>query len=130
MTRVLLPFDRIADESSEPRGLPAPTTISSLRRMHTFVGPKVKVGRGASLSGAVALRGVCLVSDGATVKQSVLLLDSSLGSGAYLEDCIVGPTYEVWVGEWILGEPSSVNAPKKSNLRIITQYERRPSENA
>ena len=78
MTRVLLPFDSIADESSEPREIAAPTTISSLRRMRTFVGPKAKVGRGASLSGAVALREVCLVSNGATMKQSVLLLDSSL----------------------------------------------------
>jgi RNA polymerase primary sigma factor len=50
MTRVHLPFDRIADESSQPRGIAAPTTISSLRRMNTFVGPKAKVGREASLS--------------------------------------------------------------------------------
>jgi len=105
MTRVLLPFDSIADESSEPREIAAPTTISSLRRMRTFVGPKAKVGRGASLSVALAPRKVCFVSEGTTVKQSVLLLDSSPGSRAYLSECIVGPSYAVWMGEWIRGSP-------------------------
>jgi mannose-1-phosphate guanylyltransferase len=70
---------------------------------YTFVGPNAIVGRGASLSGAVAVGGDCRVSDGATVKQSVLLPGSSVGSGAYLEDCIVGPGYEVRPGEFIRG---------------------------
>ena len=70
---------------------------------YTFIGPKAVVGRGASLSGAVAVGDECWVSDGATVKQSVLLPGSSVGSGAYLEDCIVGPRYEVRPGEWIRG---------------------------
>jgi NDP-sugar pyrophosphorylase family protein len=70
---------------------------------YTFVGPNAEVGRGASLSGAVAVGEECLVSAGATVKQSVLLPGSSVGSGAYLEDCIVGPGYEVRAGEWIRG---------------------------
>jgi mannose-1-phosphate guanylyltransferase len=70
---------------------------------YTFVGPKAVVGRGASLSGAVAVGDECRVSDGATVKHSVLLPGSSVGSGAYLEDCIVGPGYEVRPGEWIRG---------------------------
>ena len=70
---------------------------------YTFIGPKAVVGRGASLSGAVAVGDECWVSDGATVKHSVLLPGSSVGSGAYLEDCIVGPRYEVRPGEWIRG---------------------------
>jgi mannose-1-phosphate guanylyltransferase len=70
---------------------------------YTFVGPNAIVGRDASLSGAVAVGGDCRVSDGATVKQSVLLPGSSVGSGAYLEDCIVGPGYEVRPGEFIRG---------------------------
>src|SRR5918997_1579824 len=70
---------------------------------YTFIGPKAVVGRGASLSGAVAVGDECWVSEGATVKQSVLLPGSSVGSGAYLEDCIVGPRYEVRPGEWIRG---------------------------
>ena len=61
------------------------------------------VGRGASLSGVVAVGDGCRVSDGATLKQSVLLPGSSVGSEAYLEDCIIGPGYEVRPGEWIRG---------------------------
>ena len=70
---------------------------------YTVVGPRAVVGRGASLSGIVAVGGGCRVSDGATVKRSVLLPGSSVGSEAYLEDCIVGPSYEVRPGEWIRG---------------------------
>jgi mannose-1-phosphate guanylyltransferase/mannose-1-phosphate guanylyltransferase/phosphomannomutase len=58
---------------------------------------------GASLFGAVAVGGGCRVSDGATVKDSVLLSGSSVGPGAYLEDCIVGPGYEVRPREAIRG---------------------------
>ncbi len=54
-------------------------------------------------SGVVAVGDGCRVSDGATVKRSVLLPGSSVGSGAYLEDCIVGLGYEVRAGEVIRG---------------------------
>jgi mannose-1-phosphate guanylyltransferase len=70
---------------------------------YAVVGEEAVVGRGASLSGAVAVGGGCRVSDGATVRRSVLLPGSSVGSGAYLEDCIVGPSYEVRPGERIRG---------------------------
>ena len=70
---------------------------------YAFVGPKAVVGRGASLSGVAAVGDYCRVSEGATVKQSVLLPGSSVGRGAYLEDCIVGPGYEVRAGERIRG---------------------------
>ena len=70
---------------------------------YAVVGPKAVLGRGASLSGVVAVGDGCRVSDGATLKQSVLLPGSSVGSEAYLEDCIVGPGYEVRPGEWIRG---------------------------
>jgi mannose-1-phosphate guanylyltransferase len=70
---------------------------------YAVVGPKAMVGRGASLSGVVAVGDGCRVSDGATLKQSVLLPGSSVGSEAYLEDCIIGPGYEVRPGEWIRG---------------------------
>ena len=70
---------------------------------YTFVGPKAVIGRGASLSGTVAIGDDCWVSNGAIVGQSVLLPCSSVGSGAYLEDCIVGPGYEVRPGEFIRG---------------------------
>ena len=70
---------------------------------YTFVGPNAVVGRGASLSGTVAIGDDCRVSSGATVIQSVLLPGSSVGSGAYLEDCIVGPGYKIRPGEFIRG---------------------------
>ena len=70
---------------------------------YTFVGPNTVVGRGVSLFGTVAVGDDCRVSDWATVKQSVLLPGSAVGSGAYLEDCIVGPGYEVRPGEFIRG---------------------------
>ena len=70
---------------------------------YAFVGSKAMVGRGASLFGTVTVGDGCRVSDGATVRRSVLLPGSSVGSGAYLEDCIVGPGYEVRPGECIRG---------------------------
>ena len=72
-------------------------------RGYAFVGPHAVVGRGASLSEDVAVGDGCLVDDGATVKRSVLLPGSSVGSGAYLEDCIVGPGYQIRPGEAIRG---------------------------
>jgi mannose-1-phosphate guanylyltransferase len=70
---------------------------------YAVVGEEAVVGRRASLSGVVALGDGCQVSDGATVKGSVLLPGSSVGSGAYLEDCIVGPGYEIRPQERIRG---------------------------
>jgi mannose-1-phosphate guanylyltransferase len=70
---------------------------------YAVVGPGAVVGSGASLCENVAVGGGCRVSDGATVKRSVLLPGSSVGSGAYLEDCIIGPGYEVRPGERIKG---------------------------
>jgi len=61
------------------------------------------VGRRASLRGVVALGDDCQVSDGATIKQSVLLPGLSVGSGAHLEGCVLGPGYEVQAGECIRG---------------------------
>jgi mannose-1-phosphate guanylyltransferase len=70
---------------------------------YAFVGPNAVIGRGASLSGTVAIGDGCRVSNGATVKQCVLLPGSSVGSGAYLEDCIVGPGYKIRPGDRIRG---------------------------
>jgi mannose-1-phosphate guanylyltransferase/mannose-1-phosphate guanylyltransferase/phosphomannomutase len=78
-------------------------TAYRLMEGYAFVGPKAVVGRGVSLSEAVAVGDDCQVSDGAIVRRSVLLPGSSVGSGAYLEDCILGPGYKVRPGEWIRG---------------------------
>jgi NDP-sugar pyrophosphorylase family protein len=70
---------------------------------YAFVGSNAVIGRGASLSGTATVGDGCRVSNGATVKQSVLLPGSSVGSGAYLEDCIVGPGYEIRPSDRIRG---------------------------
>jgi NDP-sugar pyrophosphorylase family protein len=70
---------------------------------YAFVGKEAVIGRGVSLSETVAIGDDCQVSDGAIVRRSVLLPGSSVGSRAYLEDCIVGPGYKVRPGEWIRG---------------------------
>jgi NDP-sugar pyrophosphorylase family protein len=78
---------------------------SSYGRMHgcTFIGPNAVVGRVEGLSGAVTAGSGCRVSDGVTIKESILLSGASVGDGAYLEDCIVGPDYAVRPGERIRG---------------------------
>lgn len=63
----------------------------------------VVVGRGVTLSGDLTVGMGCKVLPGATVKRSILLPGSSIGDGAYLEGCIVGPGYEVRPGEQIRG---------------------------
>jgi mannose-1-phosphate guanylyltransferase len=81
---------------------------------YAVVGPKAVLGRRASLSGVVTVGDCCRVSDGATLKQSVLLPDLSVRSEAYLEDCVVGPAYEVrprGVDSW--GSPRPQGALKK-----------------
>ena len=70
---------------------------------YAFVGQEAEVGRGVRLSGSAAIGDRCKVSDGATVKGSVLLPGAIVGSNAYLEDCIVGPGYEIRPGETIRG---------------------------
>lgn len=73
-------------------------------RGHTFVGPEAEVGPGVSLSDSVTIGRNCRVSGGATVKRSVLLPGAAVGKGAYLEDCIIGPGYEVRPGDRIVGK--------------------------
>jgi mannose-1-phosphate guanylyltransferase/mannose-1-phosphate guanylyltransferase/phosphomannomutase len=70
---------------------------------YAVVGEEAVIGRRASLSEVAAVGGGCRVGDEATVKRSVLLPGSSVGSEAYLEDCVVGPGYEVRPGECIRG---------------------------
>jgi NDP-sugar pyrophosphorylase family protein len=61
------------------------------------------VGRGVTLAGDLTVGAGCQVLPEATVKQSILLPNSSVGDGAYLEGCIVGPGYEIRSGEQIRG---------------------------
>lgn len=63
----------------------------------------VVVGRGVTLAGGVTVGSGCWVRPGATVKSSVLMGGSSVGDGAYLEGCIIGPGYDVRAGEQIRG---------------------------
>lgn len=70
---------------------------------HVLVGRDAVVGRGVTLSGDVTVGTDCWVRPDATVKRSILLPGSTVGDGAYLEDCIVGHGYNVRSGETIRG---------------------------
>jgi NDP-sugar pyrophosphorylase family protein len=61
------------------------------------------VGGDVTLSGDVTVGTDCWIRPGATIKRSILLPGSSVGDGAYLEDCIVGHGYDVRPGETIRG---------------------------
>jgi mannose-1-phosphate guanylyltransferase len=95
-------------------------SVYGLVEGYAFIGPKTVIGRGASLSEVAAVGDDCRVSDGATVRRSVLLPGSSVGSGAHLEDCIVGPDYEVRPGECIRGG-ALVRGMKHHRARPITE---------
>jgi NDP-sugar pyrophosphorylase family protein len=70
---------------------------------HAVVGRDAVVGRGVTLSGDVTVGTDCWVRPDATIKRSILLPGSTVGDGAYLEDCIVGHAYNVRPGETIRG---------------------------
>lgn len=65
------------------------------------LGRDVVVGRGVTLSGDVTLGRGCWVRPGARIKRSILLPGATVGEGAHLEDCIIGPGYDVRPGESI-----------------------------
>jgi mannose-1-phosphate guanylyltransferase len=70
---------------------------------HAVIGRDAVVGRGVTLSGDVTVGTDCWVRPEATIKRSILLPGSTVGDGAYLEDCIVGHGYDVRPGETIRG---------------------------
>ncbi len=67
------------------------------------LGRNVVVGPGVTLTGDVMVGSGCWVKPRAIVKGSVLLPGSSVGREAHLEDCIIGPGYDVRPGEQIRG---------------------------
>src|ERR671921_16100 len=68
-----------------------------------LVGRDAVVGRGVKLIDDVTVGSDCWIRPNATIKRSILLPGSSIGDGAYLEDCIVGHGYDVRSGETIRG---------------------------
>lgn len=62
------------------------------------------IGRGVTLVGDVVVGSGCQIQSGATVKRSILLPRASVGQGAYLENCIIGPGYNVGAREYIRGD--------------------------
>lgn len=85
--------------------------IDGTARLHstvTYEGPVVVgrdavIERGAILTGDVTLGRGCRVWSEAMVKRSILLPGSSVGKGAYVDGCIVGPGCHIRAGERILG---------------------------
>jgi mannose-1-phosphate guanylyltransferase len=70
---------------------------------YVVVGKDAVIGRDVVLAGDVTVGTDCWIRRGATVKSSILLPGSSVGDGAYLEDCIVGHGYDVRASETIRG---------------------------
>jgi len=70
---------------------------------YVVVGRDAVIGRDTVLAGNVTIGRDCWIRRGSTIKSSILLPGSSVGEGAYLEDCIVGHGYEVRAGETIRG---------------------------
>jgi NDP-sugar pyrophosphorylase family protein len=76
-------------------------TVSLVGR--AVIGRDAVVGPAVTLVGDVMVGNGCWVQAGATVKRSILLPGSYVGEGSHLEDCIVGPGYEVRSGDKIRG---------------------------
>ncbi len=70
---------------------------------YVVVGRDAVIGRDVTLAGNVTVGRDCWIRRGAIIKSSILLPGSSIGEGAYLEDCIVGHGYDVRTGEIIRG---------------------------
>lgn len=67
------------------------------------VRPNSIIGKKAALSGDLTVGSGCRVYNGAIVRRSVLLPGVMVGEGAIVEDCVVGPGYEIRTGERIRG---------------------------
>lgn len=61
----------------------------------TVVGRDAIIGPAATLEGDVTVGSGCRVEAGATIRRSILLPGACIGPGARVENCIVGPGYEV-----------------------------------
>ena len=79
------------------------------------IGQDVVIGRRATLVGDVTVGNGCWVRPGAVVKRSILLAGSCVGEGAHVEDCIVGPGYDVRPGERIKGGTFMLHVPHLSH---------------
>ncbi len=95
--RVRIPGERRGEGLWVDRGaLLHPTAVLEGR---VVLGRNVVVGPGVTLTGDVMVGSGCWVRPRAIVKGSVLLPGSSVGREAHLEDCIIGPGYDVRPGE-------------------------------
>lgn len=92
-------------------------TVSLLGQV--VIGRDAVVGPVVTLEDDVIVGPGCQVGAGATIKRSILLAGASVGVDAYVEDCIVGPGYEVRAEEHVWGEVLV-------GLRQTEQLERSP----
>lgn len=91
------------------------------------IGRDTVIGRAVALTGDVIVGGGCRIGTDAAVRQSILFPGSSVGDGAYLEDCIVGPGYQVRPGEQIQGEVLLVRNAHPGRLSAPSRIGARPS---
>ena len=71
---------------------------------HSVIGGGTVIEQKATLVGDTIVGSGCRVHPESTVKRSILFPNSHIGEGSCVEDCIVGPDYEVRPGERIRGE--------------------------
>lgn len=99
--RVRIPGDRYLENLWLDRGARLHPTATLDGRV--ALGRNAIVERDVTLVGDVTLGQGCRIKSGATISHSILLPGSSVGPGAYLENCIVGNGYPVRAGEQISG---------------------------
>ena len=99
--RVRIPGERLGEGLWVGRDCRLHPTATIEGRM--AIGAGVVVGRGVTLTGDASVGSGCRIHSRATVRRSVLLPGAVVGEEACLEDCIVGPGYEVRPGEWMRG---------------------------
>lgn len=75
------------------------------------IGQDAVIDRGVTLTGDVMVGSGCRVHPRATIEQSILLPGASVGDGAHLDGCIVGPGYRVRPGDRIRGEVLAPDGP-------------------
>jgi mannose-1-phosphate guanylyltransferase len=108
--RLKIPGARRSEGLWIDRGAQLHPTVTLQGRV--VLGCDVVIGRESTLIGDTTVGSDCWVRPGAIIKRSILLPGCSIGEEAHLEDCIVGPGYDVRAGERIRGVTLVLGATK------------------
>jgi NDP-sugar pyrophosphorylase family protein len=92
---------------------------TAVLRGNVVLGRDAIIESRVELIGEVTVGNGCRVGAGTTLKRSILLPGASVGHGAYLEDCIVGPGCDVSPRKWLRGGVLSRQASPSFELSRI-----------